>query len=56
MYMGDNMKKTEFITFRTNSETKAALSEIAQEKKWTVSQLVEQIVQYWLKKEERPEL
>ena len=49
------MKKTEFITFRTNVKIKAALEEIAAEKKWSISQLSEEIIKEWLRGE-RPEL
>lgn len=45
------MKKTEFITFRTNQETKQELEKIAAEKKWTISLLVEEIVKEWLEKQ-----
>lgn len=47
--MGDTMKKTEFVTFRTDEETKLSLESIASENKWSTSQVVEQIVQDWLK-------
>lgn len=56
MYTGDGMKKTEYITFRTNQEMKDALMEIAQEKKWSISFVVEQIVQQWLEKHNGDEL
>ena len=46
------MKKTEFITFRTSAEAKAALEQYASEKKWTISFLVEQIVADWLQDKE----
>ncbi len=50
------MKKTESITYRTDPETKAALLEIAAEKKWSISQLSEEIVKEWLqKRSETPE-
>ncbi len=49
MYMGDNMKKTEFISFRTDAETKATLAQLAALKKWSISQLSEEIIQQWLK-------
>ena len=49
MYTGDSMKKTEFITLRTDPETKAILAQLAAEKKWSVSQLTEEIIQQWLK-------
>jgi len=45
------MKKTEFITFRTNAETKQALEAVAEEKKWTISFLVEEIVAQWISQE-----
>ena len=44
-----NLKKTEFITFRTDSEMKAQLKEIANKKKWTVSVVVGEIIRDWLK-------
>ena len=43
------MKKTDNITFRTDKETKDALLKIANSKKWSLSLLVEDIVQEWLK-------
>ena len=43
------MKKTEFISFRTTFATKEKLEEIAAEKKWSISLLVEEIVQEWIK-------
>lgn len=49
------MKKTELITYRTDAETKRALSVIAAEKKWSISQLTEEIIKEWLEKN-RPEL
>ena len=56
MYTGDNMKRTEFITFRTDQETKKKLEEIAAEKKWSISQLSEEIIKEWLKSNsEKPE-
>ena len=45
------MKKLEFISFRTDKETKDALIEIAASKKWSVSLLVEDIIQQWLKEQ-----
>ena len=44
-----HMKKTDNITFRTDKETKDALLEIANSKKWSLSLLIEDIVQEWLK-------
>ena len=49
MYTGDIMKKTEFITLRTDAKTKAILEKIAAEKKWSISQLSEEIIQQWIK-------
>ena len=43
------MKKTEFITLRTDTATKAILEKLAAEKKWSISQLTEEIIQQWLK-------
>lgn len=44
------MKKTESITYRTDSAVRQALSEVAKEKKWSVSLLTEEIVKEWLLK------
>ena len=49
------MKKTEYITYRTDTKVKAALAEIAAEKKWSISQLTKEIICQWLR-ESRPEL
>ena len=49
MYTGDVMKKTEFITLRTDQKTKAILEKIAEEKKWSISQLTEEIIQQWIR-------
>ena len=49
------LKKTESITYRTDKEIKSILTKIAAEKKWTISQLTEEIVREWLA-EHRPEL
>ena len=46
------MKKTEYITFRTDAKTKAYLAKIAAGKKWSISLLVEDIVQEWMEKQE----
>ena len=45
------MKKTELITFRTDKETKDILAEIAASKKWSISLLVDDIIQQWLKEQ-----
>ena len=49
MYTGDVMKKTEFITLRTDQQTKAILAKVAEEKKWSISQLSEEIIQQWIR-------
>jgi len=47
------MKKTEFISVRTDKQTKEDLMKIAAEKKWSISLLVEDIVQQWLEKQKK---
>lgn len=42
------MKKTENISFRTDEETKQILASAAAGKKWSISLLVEDIVQQWI--------
>ena len=49
------MKKTEYITYRTSAEIKAVLKKISEEKKWSISQLSEEIIKEWLE-EKHPEL
>ena len=49
------MKKTEYITYRTDQVTKSILAKIAAEKKWSISQLSEEIIKEWLQ-EKHPEL
>ena len=49
------MKKTESVTYRTDIHIKSALLKICEEKKWTVSQLSEEIIKEWLQ-EKHPEL
>ena len=44
------MKRTEFISFRTDKDTKEALKEFAESKKWSISQLVEEIVHEWMER------
>lgn len=41
-------KKTDNITFRTGKETKDALLKLANSRKWSLSLLIEDIVQEWL--------
>ena len=43
-----NMKKIESISFRTDETTKDILSKVAASKKWSISLLVEDIVQKWI--------
>ncbi len=49
------LKKTESITYRTDSETKAALQRYAAEKKWSISQLSEEIIKEWLAAHQKTE-
>ena len=49
------MKKTESITYRTDKALKNALLKICAEKKWTISQLSEEIIREWIS-EKHPEL
>ena len=46
------MKKTEYISFRTSAAVKEALLQEAESKKWSISQLVEQIVHEWVENQE----
>ena len=49
------LKKTESVTYRTSKTIKNALLKICDEKKWSISQLSEEIIQEWLSKN-HPEL
>lgn len=49
------LKKTESVTYRTDKAVKSALQTVATEKKWSISQLSEEIIRQWLT-ENRPEL
>lgn len=49
------MKKTEYITYRTDMQIRSILAKIAAEKKWSISQLSEEIIREWLM-EKYPEL
>ena len=57
VYRGERtmMKKTVTITYRTDVTIKSALATIAAEKKWSISQLTEEIIREWLE-EKHPEL
>ena len=50
-----NMKKTEYISFRTSSAVKSVLMQEAESKKWSISQLVEEIVHQWVDNKESEE-
>ena len=41
-------KRSEFISYRTDKCTKQILEQIAAERKWSISQLTEEIVKEWL--------
>ena len=43
------MKKIENVSFRTDEKTKEILTQYAAERKWSISLLVEDIVQQWIK-------
>ena len=43
------MKKTEYITYRTTTDIRNILTELADDKKWSLSQLTEEIVKEWLR-------
>ena len=49
------LKKTESVTYRTSKIIKNALLKICDEKKWSISQLSEEIISQWLE-ENYPEL
>ena len=58
VYRGESvmaLKKTESVTYRTDKQVRAALNAVAEEKKWSVSQLSEEIIRQRLA-EKRPEL
>ena len=42
------LKKTESVTYRTDRAMKNVLLKISKEKKWTISQLSEEIIREWL--------
>ena len=42
------LKKTESITYRTDTVIKSILTKLANEKKWTISQLFGEIIREWL--------
>ena len=48
MHNDNSPKKTEYITFRATKDMKDTLAAIAAPKKWSISLLVEDIVQQWL--------
>ena len=50
-----SLKKTESVTYRTDKNIKDILLSIAAEKKWSISQLSEEIIKEWLQ-EKYPQL
>lgn len=42
-------KRTEVITFRTDSETKENIVKMAEEKEWSIAQVVEKICKEYFK-------
>lgn len=42
-------KKTEVITFRTDEKTKKLLNQMAEEKEWSIAQVVEKICKEYFK-------
>ena len=46
-------KKTEVITFRTDSETKKKIDEMAAEKEWSIAQVVNKICKEYFNTKER---
>ena len=49
------LKKTESVTYRTDIRLKSALLKLCDEKKWSISQLSDEIIREWLS-EKHPEL
>lgn len=45
-------KKTEVITFRTDPETKEQLNQMAEEKEWSIAQVVDKICKEYFRREE----
>ena len=43
------MKKTEVITFRTDEETKKNLTKMAEDKEWSIAQVVDKICKEYFK-------
>ena len=48
-------KKTEVITFRTDSETKAKLAKIAEDHDWSIAQVVDKICRKYFETEQEGE-
>ena len=46
----EKAKKTEVITFRTDTETKKTIEAIAERNKWSTSQVVEELLKEYLSK------
>mgnify|MGYP003311929993 CR=1 FL=1 len=49
------MKKTEYITYRTDLKIRNILKKLSDERKWSLSQVSEEIIREWLQ-EKYPEL
>lgn len=47
-------KRSEFISYRTDKCTKEILEQIAAERKWSISQLSEEIIKEWLASRKEP--
>lgn len=47
------MKKSEFLSVRVDGDTKDYLKKIADERKWTVSLLVSEIIKEWIQEKEK---
>lgn len=45
-------KKTEVITFRTDSETKEKLNKMAEDKEWSIAQVVDKICKEYFKQDQ----
>lgn len=44
-------KKTEVITFRTDSDTKKQIEDLAKDKEWSVAQVVDKICKEYFREE-----
>lgn len=46
-------KMTEVLTFRTSKETKELLEYFAEEKDWSISQLIERTITKWVQEQKK---